>query len=206
VILALAAVLVLALSVPAIGGNGFPFGLAKQANRKAGKALNTARGARKQVNRLRSRVNSAATGFSVQAGTVQDAPASGYGDLGGPRVQVEVPVSGLIEVWAQVTMDDDGAVALFEDGQKMPGQGKFCDPEGALFYSAGLVSGTGEPLALGTPGTPGLAACATEGPPGPVLFQTTPGTHGYELRYQDCSCGGGEVHFSDRKLFVGPLP
>jgi hypothetical protein len=48
--------------------------------------------------------------------------------------------------------------------------------------------------------------CATVGAPSPVTFQTTPGAHTYELRYAFCGCSGTEVTFSNRRLWVNPIP
>jgi hypothetical protein len=125
---------------------------------------------------------------------------------GGPSVSVTVPPSGLIEVWAQVTIVNEGAVSLFEDGEEMPGQSETCgsgDEEGVLISSGA----GGETFTLATPGVFGPVFCGTEGPPGPVLFQSAPGPHTYELRYEFCGCpGGGEATFSDRRLFVAPRP
>ncbi|MEX2106152.1 MAG: hypothetical protein WD810_04570 [Solirubrobacterales bacterium] len=127
---------------------------------------------------------------------------------GGPSVTVTVTASGLIEVWAQAKMSESGAVSLFEDGQAMPGQSEACAPlggGGALFSGDGVViEGS---ITAGTPAT--LPFCSTEGAPGAVLFQTSPGQHSYELRYASCGCGEGEgspVTFSQRRLFVAPRP
>jgi acyl-CoA synthetase (AMP-forming)/AMP-acid ligase II len=122
---------------------------------------------------------------------------------GGPTVVVTVPASGLIEVWGQATMSDVGSVSLFEDGQQMAGQSELCANEktgGALFSGGGFSP---EPETTATPS--GVGTCGTAGAPGPVLFQTTPGTHTYELRYQlsECPCGP-EVTFSKRLLRVAP--
>ncbi|HSK50719.1 MAG TPA: hypothetical protein VK889_09540, partial [Solirubrobacterales bacterium] len=124
---------------------------------------------------------------------------------GGPQVTVEVPASGLIEVWAQVRFETEGAVALFEDGKKMPGQAQFCGFEeetAALLSSAFPI----EPITLATPSTPPFASpfCGVSGAPAGVLFQATPGPHTYELRYQiGCGCEP-EATFSNRLLRVAP--
>jgi hypothetical protein len=129
---------------------------------------------------------------------------------GGPSVTVKVPASGLIEVWAQATMDEAGVVALYEDGKSMPGQSnsESCStPGGEPGLFSGGISGLPESLTLGTPAS--SLICATEGPPGPVLFQTTPGSHTYELRYASCGCNGvgtSPVTFSNRRLYVAPRP
>ncbi|HEX2162022.1 MAG TPA: collagen-like protein [Thermoleophilaceae bacterium] len=127
-----------------------------------------------------------------------------YVSLGGPSVEVTVPESGLIEVAAQATLrdgsDDDGAVALFEDGSPVAGQAD-CGPPGAMLFS--LRSGSGDDFSGGTPA--GSLLCATLGPPAPVRLLATPGTHTYELRYAVC-CGTGSATFADRRLWVSPLP
>jgi hypothetical protein len=126
---------------------------------------------------------------------------------GGPVVSVTVPASGLIEVWAQATMEEGGAVSLFEDGVHMPGQNnsEICTPAvagGILF--AGFGFGPPEPTV--TVGTPSSAFCGTSGAPGAVMFETTPGPHTYELRYSiGCGCEP-EITFSDRLLRVAPRP
>ena len=120
---------------------------------------------------------------------------------GGPSVTVTVPSSGLIEVWAQATVDGPGYATLFEDGQMMPGQAELCSPEpglGTLFSAFGGP----EPETVATPAANGV--CATTGAPGPVLFQTAPGQHTYELRYGACGCAGEPVVFSNRSLRVAP--
>ena len=48
--------------------------------------------------------------------------------------------------------------------------------------------------------------CGSNGPPGPVLFETTPGEHTYSLRYADCGCDPADAEFSDRTLTVAPRP
>ncbi|MBS1881115.1 MAG: hypothetical protein JST31_16505 [Actinobacteria bacterium] len=126
---------------------------------------------------------------------------------GGPAVTLTVPQSGLIQVWAQATLDADGAVALYEDGRPMPGQG--CEPssppgsEVPLFAAPG--GSPGETFTVGTPAGP---SCGSFGPPGPVLFQTSPGRHEYELRYASCGCEPppAEATFSERRLVVQALP
>ncbi|MBS1863990.1 MAG: hypothetical protein JSS68_20015 [Actinobacteria bacterium] len=126
---------------------------------------------------------------------------------GGPAVTLTVPQSGLIQVWAQATLGGEGAVALFEDGKPMPGQG--CEPspgpEAPLFAAPGSSSGSGETFTIGTPAD---LSCGSFGPPGPVLFQTAPGRHEYELRYASCGCEPplAKATFSQRRLVVQPLP
>lgn len=225
VILALAAVLVLSIVVPAVGGGGDWFGLAKRADRsseqaikKARRAIDAARTAsgqarranrrvttlKTQIETLDDRLNDLGVRFASARGTVSTASDSSYEALpGGPQTTVQVLPSGLIEVWAQVTMAGDGAVSLFEDGQQLPGQAQLCaSAPGALLA---LGPGSPDPATVGTPPAIGVAGCGTDGPPGPVLFRTTPGVHTYELRYADnCSCT--PVQFSQRKLYVVPRP
>ncbi len=83
----------------------------------------------------------------------------------------------------------------------MPGQSQFCDSTGSG-AGALIAASAGQPITVATPGVPGFI-CGTDGPPGPVLFKTSPGQHTYELRYAACGCGGS-VDFTDRKLFVAP--
>ncbi len=129
----------------------------------------------------------------------------------GPLVTVSVPPSGTVEVAASVEATvGDGAVSLFQDGAPMPGEAPgegtfpYCNgPEGTLFDAPGDSGGPGP---FGTPGTVSGLGCTTVGAPGPVLFQTTPGAHTYELRYAFCGCNGTEATFANRRLWVMPLP
>jgi hypothetical protein len=134
---------------------------------------------------------------------------------GGPQVTVAVPSSGYIEVWAEATIGDendpavapDGAVGLYEDGQRvpLPGQESTCSQanfDDALF-SLQAPSGTEQHMA--TPPVPvfGLG-CGATGAPGPILLQRPPGQHTYELRYGQCGCAIDPTAFSDRVLRIGP--
>ena len=125
----------------------------------------------------------------------------------GPSVTVTVPPSGLIEVWATVTVEsDEGAVALFRDGNvvPIPGQDGICDLDNALLMS----QVGGGPLTVSTPPTvPGFGGiCGIVGEaPAPVLFNQPPGEHTYELRYADCGCSpGDDAVFTNRTLRIGP--
>lgn len=169
---------------------------AQAAAEAANRAASTAAGAQASIDATRIRSATAAGSVSTES---EDFVAL----AGGPSVQVTVPPSGLIEVWAQATISEDGAVSLYEDGQPLGGQAELCGPEGpgVLFAVEGSPP---EPVAVATPVGPGLGICGNLGAPAPVLFQTSPGPHTYELRYADCGCGGGATTFSDRRLFVGP--
>ncbi len=141
--------------------------------------------------------------FAQQAASVSTQSAE-YVALGGPSVDVDVPPSGLIEVAAQATLpdgSDDGAVALFEDGQLMPGQAIDCGPDGAPALFTLMPMGPEDTIG-GTPASQPL--CATFGPPAAVRFVTTPGPHTYELRYALCCTG--TATFENRRLWVTPLP
>ena len=119
----------------------------------------------------------------------------------GPSVTVTVPSSGLIEVYAQAIIFGSasrGIVTLEEDGTVLPGQSTDC-----IASSPGQPSGILSGLALGG----GLFAtvpgqCKTTGPPGLLIFHTTPGTHTYKLVYS--SDGGGGSFFQNRVLSVAP--
>jgi hypothetical protein len=238
-ILVLTALIALGVVVPAIGQTTTVApkvkpDLSARALAKARLALLTARSAKSQ-SRVAARTAQAAVNTATDAKTaaaatqaaldstkVQSGSAAGaigtesksYVQLaGGPSVTVDVPSSGLIEVWAQATFAGEGAIALFEDGQLMPGQSQFCAPneEGRALIA---VLETAEPLEENTVATPGAIGfggfggpliCGTFGPPSSVLFQTTPGKHTYELRYQlaECPCSPG-VTFSKRSLRVAP--
>jgi hypothetical protein len=145
-------------------------------------------------------------------GTVTTADENAWIDLGGPSVTVTVPPSGLIEAVAQADVDIDGAVSLFEDGQPMAGQDPngFCDTTGGLVdvLLSNEFGPPGAPLTLSTPGGPGpVGACGSVGAGAPNVFQTSPGTHTYTLRYGDCGCDPGiDAEFSNRTLTVAPRP
>jgi hypothetical protein len=233
-VLALAVVLVIAVAIPVVAQERTVLaptlhGVAKRAlktsqkaARKADTALKTSRAAKRQSRRAEETAQGAtANAAAAQAAQadlastrIRSAFAAGEATssseefvalAGGPSVQVTVPSSGLIEVWAQATIDGDGAVSLFEDGKPLAGQSELCSPDeevGVLF----AMPNAGEPIAVSTPTGSGGGMCGTLGAPGPVLFQTAPGTHTYELRYASCGCGDPvePVAFSDRRLFVGP--
>jgi len=233
-ILALAAVLVLAIAIPAIAGSGGLFNLANQASKKATRALQRSHRALNQANRALKRghnaritadaasstatsANQTATGASQQlaatrilsaedSGTVTTASQS-YVDLGGPTVNVTVAQSGLVDVWAQADIEDNsdgGAIAVFMDGQLVPGQAPICDPDIAHALILWEGTGGGGPVRVATPSAViATGGCGTLGPPGPVQIQVSPGAHSFELRYADpCPCGSSQ--FSNRLLRVGP--
>ena len=199
--------------------------LARQANRRAqsakGKALkarSAATAASQQAGVASQQAATAAgTADAVQeqlddqravsataAGTVTTSNDAEYEDLGGPEVTVRVPQSGLIEVYAQAAIAD-GAMSLYEDGQQVPDQdpNDACDgPEGVLINFV-----TTPAFVVSTPGIFSFTGgCGSNTAPGPVLFETTPGQHTYELRYADCGCETDPAEFSDRTLAVVPRP
>lgn|GEM_PF-2195243 len=146
---------------------------------------------------------------ATDAGLVSTSSPSGeFEALGGPQLQAIVPPSGLIEVWAQVAIDDDegGAVGLFEDGQEVDGisEPELCGDDSALIDASS--GGPGGFVAYATPPVPSLVGCASAGAPAPVLLSRTPGVHTYELRYAQCSCGGAPAEFKDRVLRVAARP
>ena len=219
-ILALAAILVLAVAIPAFGSGGSLFNLASHANSKAERALHRAKRALKRASRglQRGRHASLAAGVvsrelggtriasAAASGQVTTtAPPGSYESLGGPTVQVNVPSSGLIEVWAQAKILDDngGAIALYEDGQAVTGgtDAGLCGADDALFIMDG--GGPGEFDTFSTPATLSFLGCTSTGAAAPVILQRPPGPHTYELRYSDCGCGGGGT-FRDRLLRVAP--
>jgi hypothetical protein len=227
VILAAVGVLVLALSVPAIGSNTHWFGLAKQAKKKAKRANKRSKKAKKQARTARksaSKANAKANEAKQQASQTDQAlnstkvvsdkeaatvttSSESYVSRGGPTVTVTVPKSGLIEVWAQFNTNDadGGAVSLYEDGEQVPGQAD-CDPDvhNSLVLVEGGGSDPGNPVTASTPAAVDVAlGCVTFGAPGPELFHRPPGEHTYELRYADpCPCVGSV--FSNRLLRVAP--
>jgi hypothetical protein len=172
--------------------------------RTAGAAVNTANEAKGVATATQAALDSTRIQSGFAAGGVSTESETPVQLPGGPTVTVAVPSSGLIEVWAQARIDEGGAVALYEDGQRMAGQNEtpLCtegETGGILF--AGIPIGPG-PTIVGTPSPAGT--CGTEGAPGSVLFQTSPGVHTYELRYLlGCSCEP-KATFSKRSLRVGP--
>jgi hypothetical protein len=212
--------LVLALSVPAVGSQTQWFGLAKkasktakkakkksrQANKRAKKAKKKARQANRKAKQTDRELSSTRIGSDTVAGTVTStAPVGSYESKGGPSVTVTVPNSGLIEVWVQADIRDDegGAVALYEDGNKVGGVSlpDACGDGAALIDMQG--GGSGEFETFSTPPTLTFFGCASTGAPAPVLLSRPPGEHTYELRYSECSCGGS-AEFRNRVLRIGP--
>jgi hypothetical protein len=230
-VLGLAAVLVVAVAVPVVAQDRVVTPklqkISKRALKKSKTALRTSRAAMRQARlalqevqtprgvsapaaaalaaAAQTTVGSTPISTATAAGTVTTASEEFVALAGGPSVTVTVPASGLIEVWAQAAINEDGAVSLYEDGKPMPGQAELCGPEGAGVLFA-VEASLGEPILIGTPAGPGFGLCGNQGAPAPVLFQTTPGTHAYELRYADCGCGGDDPTFAERRLFVGPRP
>ncbi len=223
---ALAMIAVVAIAVPALAQpeNVTPrlAKISKRALVKSGVALRVARQAKRQARAAFERPpvtqahvveSSVAPSPAAPATQVVSGLAAGEASTssetlaplpGGPSLSVTVPPSGLIEVWVQVTMSDEGAVSLFEDGVEMPGQSDSCgDPDGERVLISSFTPG--ETVTIGTPSQMSFVGCGTDGPPGPVLFQTSPGPHAYELRYEVCGCAG-EVTFSDRSLRIAPRP
>lgn len=143
------------------------------------------------------------------------APFGEYEAAGGPSVQATVPASGLIEVWAEVEIEDEGggAVGLFEDGRKVTGISapEYCGDPGGVHDGSALIDmqgGTGSGGAFAPFSTPPnftFLGCASTGAPAPVLLSRPPGPHTYELRYSQCSCGTG-AEFRNRTLRVAPRP
>jgi hypothetical protein len=174
---------------------------ASQALADAQTANQAAQGANDRLDA--QRVVSARVNGLVTSDAAIDNPES----LGGPSVQVTVPASGLIEVWGQADIldDDGGTAALFEDGQPVPGvsEGNFCGSESALFTMQG--GGPGDFETFSTPPVLSFLGCTSAGAPAPVLLETTPGEHTYEMRYSECVCGG-QAEFENRVLRIAPRP
>jgi hypothetical protein len=220
---ALALVFAVAAIAPSLGSSSepprlvakasFPVRTAKQAKRIAKRARLIARDARTAATEAQANAKATADALAADravtdtdAGTVTTGEENAYVDLGGPSVTVTVPASGLVEVWAQVAVGDDGALSLFADGQQVPDQdpNDFCtDPPGGLLANP---SGAGK-LTLATPNGANVFGCGSLGSPSPVLFSASPGEHTYELRYADCGCDPGiDAEFSSRMLTVAPRP
>jgi hypothetical protein len=184
-------------------------GQSRTAARTASAAVNAANEAKGLATTTQAALDSTRIRSSLASGAASTT-SEGYVQLpGGPSLSVNVPSSGLIEVWAQVTVTGPGAAVLFEDGQRMQGQSEACAPSMASSALLAADTGSPEPITIGTPSAVALSfgpgfVCGVEGPPAGVLFQTTPGAHNYELRYQlGCGCEP-EVTFSNRLLRVAP--
>lgn len=178
----------------------------RTAARTANAAVNTANEAKGAATATQATLDSTRISSGLASGAASTTSESYVQLPGGPSVSVTVPASGLIEVWAQVTAAGSGAVALFEDGQRMQGQSQECAPSMASSALLAIDSGGPEPFTAATPSAVGFfgpIVCGVDGPPAGVLFQTTPGAHAYELRYQRCGCEP-EVTFSNRLLRVAP--
>ncbi len=176
---------------------------------KAGAAQTTADGAQASAAATQAALDATKVQKAVAAPEVETESETYVALEGGPSVTVDVPASGLIEVWSQVTFEGEGAVALFQDGSLMPGQSEFCAPEEEGFALMAAFAGEiGEPITLATPSSfvfGPFFACGSLGPPAPVLFETTEGEHTYELRYKYCGCEEEvTAGFSQRRLYVGP--
>jgi hypothetical protein len=164
---------------------------------------------RKLAKQSNQRLNALEVASAQVSGDVTTtAPIGSYVAGGGPSVTVTVPDSGLIEVWAQAEIrnDDGGAVGLFQDGAKVPGisEPDYCGDDSALIEMEG--GGPGDFDVFSTPPTVNLVfGCLNFGAPSPVLVQTTPGQHTFELRYSACQCGGSGT-FRHRVLRVAARP
>lgn len=183
-------------------------GSAANASKQATLADEKAGGANLKAEEAKEAVAATKTHLDVAEGSVSTESETFVKLADGPVVTLPVAGSGLVQVWAGAEVNDGGAVSLYEDGQQVVGQAKCLggesDADGVLFASPGGGAGGEEPLLLGTPAT--LDLCSTLGAPGPVIFQSSPGSHTFELRYSAaCSCSGTAT-FSERRLVVQPLP
>jgi len=187
-------------------------GAAANAQKAATAASEKAGGAELNSKETRAEVASMRPKIGLAEGPVETESESFVKLAGGPSVTVSVPPTGLVQVWAQATVDGtgeaDGVVSLYEDGKPVEDQaGEICGIEGVLFSGGSLL---GKPELVGTPAVlnPVTGACGTLGAPGPVLFRSSAGEHTFELRYAVCSCSGSaeKMTFTDRRLYVQPLP
>lgn len=231
-VLGLAVVLVIAVAIPVVAQERLATPklqkISKRALKKSKAALRTAREANRRARAAQgSAVVAGASASEATASAAQtramlestrvrsDADLEGvevsseeFAARGGPSVTLSVPASGLIEVWAQARIFNEGAVSLFEDGQPMDGQADLCSPDSDAGVLFSVSAETGEPVTVSTPANVGVGICGSLGPPAPVLFKTSPGTHTYELRYASCGCEdpAEAAGFADRRLFVAARP
>ena len=102
-------------------------------------------------------------------------------------------------------------VALYEDGRRVPISDELGACTGNPALGDVLLSafvGPGGDVTLSTPGASLFgSACGVPGDAAsPVLFESTPGEHTYDLRYADCGCDPSDASFSDRTLRVAARP
>jgi hypothetical protein len=214
----MAAIFALGIVTPVLGGPATDRALerakkgkkiAKSARETANEALAAAQQATQDAQRANTRLDEMQVVSAQENGLVtSDAAIGDYESLGGPSVQVTVPASGLIEVFAQADIldDDGGAVGLYEDGQKVPGisAATFCGDDSALFEMTG--GGAGDFETFSTPPDFDVAlGCTNVGASSSVLLERPPGLHTYEMRYSECVCGG-EAEFQNRILRIAPKP
>jgi hypothetical protein len=211
------ALLAVGMATPVFGGPAADLALkrakkakriAKTARDTANQALTASQQARESAQRANDRLDSERVVSARANGLVtSDAPIGAPELLDGPAVQVAVPDSGLIEVWSQADIldDDGGTLALFEDGQPMSdiAEENFCGDDSALFSMQG--GGPGDFETFSTPPTLSVIGCTNAGAPAPVLLETAPGQHTYEVGYSECVCGG-EAEFQNRVLRIAPRP
>jgi hypothetical protein len=230
-LLCLALVAVVAVAVPALAGgldgkgSSQPLSAKRvelQARVLAHKALRVARKAMRRSGTSGpagpagpAGVSGGAASYGEAAGAQSTSDDTQFVSLpGGPSLTLNVPQStnappgqGFIQVAASTRVgDESGGVSLYEDGTPVAGQGDVCQtiiaaPDPTLFASIDGIGGV-----YGTPGSPDLLGGCASGTPGPVYFTTTTGTHTYELRYLYCGCSGTEATFSERRLWITPLP
>jgi hypothetical protein len=179
---------------------------ATEAFGKASSAREVAGGAELKASEAKEAFASTHVKVAVAEGT-QTVTGKAFKKLSeGPAVAVSVPAgTGLVQVWAQATVMNEGDVSLYVDNEQAPGQAECAAPnpgEGGLFENPT----EGPAITLATPAVG--PECANSGAPAPVLFQTTAGPHTFELRYAACGCVGPpfEATFSERRLVVQPLP
>jgi trimeric autotransporter adhesin len=175
---------------------------ATQAFSKASSAREVAGGAELKAGEAKAELALTRPHLGFAEDEVSTASKKFVGLDGGPTVSVDVPPTGLVQVWAQALIEGEGAVSLYEGNQQVEGQAIACKgAKGVLFAAVSSV----EPVLAATPAAAeSSGTCATLGAPGPVLFRTTVGEHSFELRY--AATGAVEPSFSQRRLVVAPLP
>jgi hypothetical protein len=176
-----------------------------QALLQSATALEAANRANGRLDTLKFVSETIAGQASVTADTYERDPASV-----GPTVNVTVPDSGLIEVYAGALFESDGAIGLYEDGNLVPMQQQGACTGGSPAPDDALLSQlTGfAPLYLSTGSIlPVFGICGNFGDAGAtLLLKRPPGAHTYELRYSDCGCPGGQLDVSNRTLSIAPRP
>jgi hypothetical protein len=123
-----------------------------------------------------------------------------YVDLGGPTVTVNVPSSGLIAVFARADVrgaDGSNLVGPFEGNTPLTTNGPFAILENSIATSYQRLWTSTAPSGI-------EAGTADTNTAGWIVFEATPGSHTYTLKYRSApqAAPGATAFFRNRKLWV----